>query len=107
VGLHQPDPLLRLLASHLGENESGVGRVATKSEVRRHSCRVWPVAPLGEQNATGPEGSRMYPDAPSRARGGAAWGYVSCRNALSESGSLVTVSMRKRGDESLNPLTMQ
>jgi Domain of unknown function (DUF4386) len=33
--------------------------------------------------------------------------YVSCRNALSDSGSLVTVSMLKRGEESLNPFTMQ
>ena len=38
---------------------------------------------------------------------GVAWGYVSCRNALSDSGSLVTVSMLKRGEESLNPFTMQ
>ena len=44
---------------------------------------------------------------PAPISGEAAWGYVSCRNALSDSGSLVTVSMLKRGEESLNPFTMQ
>jgi hypothetical protein len=39
--------------------------------------------------------------------GEAAWGYVSCRNALSESGSLVTASTLKRGEDALNPFTMQ
>jgi hypothetical protein len=83
------------------------------------------------------EGSRIYPDAhtelgkptttassraaarfwssgaggryriPPRFQGEPPGGYVSCRNALSDSGSLVTVSMLKRGEESLNPFTMQ
>jgi hypothetical protein len=44
---------------------------------------------------------------PAQSQGGAAWGYVSCRNALSESGSLVTPSMVKRGEDALNPFTMQ
>ena len=44
---------------------------------------------------------------PAQSYGGAAWGYVSCRNALSESGSLVTASTLKRGEDALNPFTMQ
>jgi hypothetical protein len=54
----------------------------------------------------GSRGGRTLPN-PAPISGGAAWGYVSCRNALSDSGSLVTVSVRRIGDESLNPFTMQ
>jgi hypothetical protein len=40
-------------------------------------------------------------------RGEPAWGYVSRRTALSDSGSFVTRSKLKSGEEALNPITMQ
>jgi hypothetical protein len=70
---------------------------------RENRRRPLPLAPLPVSGLAAREDATE----PAPISGEAAWGYVSCRNALSDSGSLVTVSMLKRGEEALNPFTMQ
>jgi hypothetical protein len=74
------------------------------TEPRENRRRPLPPAPLPVSGLAAREDATVSrPDF----RGSRLGGYVSCRNALSDSGSLVTVSMLKRGEESLNPFTMQ